>query len=124
VKAYAVVKATINKVNTVAYCPLRTAQCGMNPTCNHPKRTMTTLDIQVKQPLFSTAKVDLPKGFTNYAYFQPTDVKQGDTVYLSLYVYAHEVAVGSNSNISKMKKIEADGKAPPATPRPGGAMPR
>ena len=110
VKLYAIASATVEKASSVPYCPLRTAQCGMNPTCNHPKQTVTTVDLKVGAPLFKVGDGELPKAFTNYALFSGGDFKAGDAVQVSLYVYAN-----SPSNVSKIRKVEA-AAAPDKTP--------
>jgi inhibitor of cysteine peptidase len=117
VKLYAIASATVEKAATAPYCPMRTAQCGMNPTCNHPKRTVATVDLKIGTPLFKVGEADLPKAFTNYALFDGGgDLKAGDAVQVSLYVYA-----AGNDNVSKIRKAEAavapDKPAvPPAAP--------
>jgi hypothetical protein len=110
VTAYAIVKAKVDAVNEVLYCPLRTAQCGMNPTCNHPKRKTTTVDITIGEPVITSSDAALPKAFKDYSYFGKIALAKGDDVYLSLYVYKHQVTKDGNSHISKVKKIAPEGK--------------
>ena len=106
VAAYAIVKAKIDAVNNAPYCPLRTSKCGLNPTCNHPnKKTIKTLDITIGEAVISSSDAALPKQFQDYAYFGNVALAKGDDVYLSLYVYKHQVTKGGNSHISKIKKI-------------------
>jgi len=105
VAAYAIVKAKVNAVNDALYCPFRTAQCGLNPTCNHPKKTIKTLDITIGESVVSSSDAALPKQFKDYAYFGNVALARGDDVYLSLYVYKHQVTKDGNSHISKIKKI-------------------
>ena len=100
VSVFAVAQAKITAAKTKLYCPLRTSRCGMNPTCNHPKRKITTLDVAVGKVLFRTGKEAIPTEFKNYAYFGKTSVKTGDDVYISLYVYER-----SRSNIARIKRI-------------------
>jgi hypothetical protein len=110
VLAYAIVKAKVEAVNEVLYCPLRTSQCGQNPTCNHPKRKTTTVNITIGEPVVSSSDAALPKQFKDYSYFGKIALAKGDEVYLSLYVYKHQVTKDGNSHISKVKKIEAERK--------------
>jgi hypothetical protein len=111
VVAYAIVKANIATVSEVPYCPLRTARCGLNPTCGHPnQRTIKTFDITIAESVISSSNAALPKQFKDYAYFGNAAVVAGDDVYLSLYVYKHQVTKDGNSHISKIKKI-SDKKA-------------
>lgn len=110
VVAYAIVKAKVDAVNEVLYCPLRTSQCGMNPTCNHPKRKTTTVNITIGEPVISSSDAALPKQFKDYTYFGKVALAKGDEVYMSLYVYKHQVTKDGNSHISKVKKIEAEKK--------------
>jgi hypothetical protein len=114
VKLYAIATATVEKAGSALYCPLRTAQCGLNPTCSHPKQTVATVDLKVVAPLFKVGDGELPKAFTNYTLFSGGDFKAGDVVQVSLYVYA-----GSPSNISKIRKVEAAAeKTPTGTAKP------
>jgi hypothetical protein len=116
VKAYAIVSATVEKANEVPYCPLRTAQCGLNATCNHVKRAVPVVDLKVGAPLLKIGDGELPKAFTNYALFGGGEaLKTGDAVQVSLYVYA-----SSPSNVSKIRKVEAaapDKAAPEVKPK-------
>jgi hypothetical protein len=107
VTAYAIVKAKVEGVKEVLYCPLRTSQCGMNPTCNHPKRKTTTVDITIGEPVITSSDTALPKAFKDYIYFGKIALAKGDDVYLSLYVYKHQVTKDGNSHISKIAKIAA-----------------
>ena len=78
----------------------------LNPTCNHPnKKTIKTLDITIGEAVISSSDAALPKQFQDYAYFGNVALAKGDDVYLSLYVYKHQVTKGGNSHISKIKKI-------------------
>ena len=110
VVAYAIVKANVEAVKEVLYCPLRTSQCGMNPTCNHPKRKATTVNITIGEPVVSSSDAALPKQFKDYSYFGKVALAKGDEVYMSLYVYKHQVTKDGNSHISKVKKIETEKK--------------
>ena len=110
VAAYAIVKANVEAVNEALYCPLRTAQCGQNPTCNHPKRKTTTVNITIGEPVVSSSDAALPKQFKDYTYFGKVALAKGEEVYMSLYVYKHQVTKDGNSHISKIKKIEAEKK--------------
>ncbi len=110
VTAYAIVKAKVEAVKEVLYCPLRTAQCGLNPTCNHPKQKIATLDISIGEPVIASSDAALPKQFKDYVCFDKVALAKGDEVYLSLYVYKHQVTKDGNSNISKIRKIAAEGK--------------
>ncbi|MCY2950498.1 MAG: hypothetical protein NTU53_00785 [Planctomycetota bacterium] len=108
VTAYAIVKAKVEAVNEVPYCPLKTSQCGMNPTCNHPNHMkIKNVDITIGEPVIASSNAALPKQFKDYSYFGKVALAKGDEVYLSLYVYKHQVTKDGNSHISKIKKIEA-----------------
>ena len=104
VLAYAIVKAKVESVNEVLYCPNRAANCGENPTCSHPKQKRPALTITVGEALFSSSDAALPKEFRNYLYFGNVDLAKGDEVILSLYVYKRAVTKDGNSHISKIKK--------------------
>jgi hypothetical protein len=107
VLAYAIVKAKVESVNEVLYCPNRAAGCGENPTCSHPKQKRSALTITVGETLFSSSDAALPKEFRNYLYFGNVDLAKGDEVILSLHVYKHKVTKDGNSHISKIKKRAA-----------------
>jgi hypothetical protein len=112
VAAYAIVKAKVEEVKEVLYCPGKTAKCGVNPTCNDPmKKTIKTLDITIGDSLVSSSDAALPKQFKDYAYFGNVALARGDDVYLSLYVYKDkETKKESFSNIARIKKM-SDEKA-------------
>ena len=100
VKAFLIAKAKITAAKTVSYCPFRTSACGENPTCGHPKRKISTLDVAVGNILFRTGDAPAPEAFKNYKYFGKTEVKAGEDVCVSLYVYER-----SPSNIARIERI-------------------
>lgn len=115
VTAFAIAQAKITAAKTSVYCPLRTSRCGMNPTCNHPKRTTKKLDVVVGKVLFSTGEVAIPTEFKNYTFFGKANVKAGDDVYISLYTYER-----SPANIARIKRTK--GTPAPAKPSGGRAI--
>jgi len=116
VKAFAIARAKVTAAKTAAYCPGRTSRCGLNPTCGHPKRKTTTLDLAIGKVLFRTGSAALPKRFKNTSYFGKTAVKTGGDVYVSLYVYQR-----SGCRISRIRPAPP-GPAGPAKPAGGRAI--
>jgi len=115
VTAYAIVQATVTSTGSVGYCPLRTSQCGLNPTCNHPNKTIVTaISLKVDKVLYRTGEAKLPAEFKNYISRVPMAVKAGDEVQASLYCYK-----ATASMISLVRRAPA--RRPASAPASGPA---
>lgn len=86
-----VVRGEVTAKNESIYCPMRTALCGENPRCDHPKRSRTNYTIRLNETLWkSSDAVNIPAEVTSV--FVPEPLESGDWVTLSLYIYKNTPA--------------------------------
>ena len=92
VEGLAVVEATVTAVDQILYCPFRTAQCGRNPTCDHPKKSMWKSTLTVTRALANPAGIGLPATL-EYQVMEGKgpELHIGQRVFASFYAYRNGV---------------------------------
>ena len=92
VAGLAVVEATVAAADKIPYCPFRTAQCGKNATCNHPKKTMWIYTLTVTRALANPAGIGLPETLEyDVMEGRGPELRVGQRVFLSFYAYRNGV---------------------------------
>ena len=103
----AVIQGIITKAEQRAYCPLRTAKCGHNPTCSHPKKNMNIYEIRGEKSIMHKGLIGSSKVFKNVNDFNGQNYQEGDGVYFFIVGYKD----GRVSQPFKIKPVKT-GAAP------------
>ncbi len=107
VAGLAVVEAKVTAVAETFFCPMRTAQCGPNPTCNHPKRIRRTCSLAIIRTLANPSGLNVPASFDNVQAPENANLKAGQAVCASFYAYRNGVP-------PQISRIVPAPEAPPA----------
>jgi hypothetical protein len=108
-----ILKGEITASKALMYCPLRTAACGHNPTCNHPHKEINIYNMRAESAVYKKGDIATSKVFENVNDFRANNFKTGDKVYFLLFAY-------KNGTVSPPYKIKLTSDEPEAPQDPDG----